>query len=80
MATKITESKPVTREVNIQGMDCAVTIDPTGVSIYRKGDRHREKRCLVLGWDELMDSAGPEPDPNDWDDFEPLSYLNYEDE
>ena len=79
MATKITDSKPVTREIELQGMSCNVTFDEAGITISRKGDKHRDKRSLTLDWDDLMDSVYLPPDA-DVETFTPTGWLNYEDE
>lgn len=78
MASNITEVKPVTREVTIQDMDCYVTISPDGVQITRKGDKHqKDKRMLVLSWDELMEYSSPNLEI-DQETYTPLAYLKYE--
>jgi len=91
MPSKIEDVKPVNREITIQDLPCVVTFDVDGITIQRKGDRHRGKRELVLSWNEVMDFANPfkyeSDDPNkdiekvkQGDDYAPTSFLEYEEE
>lgn len=90
MATKIEDAKPVTREITIQGLPCVVTFQEEGITIQRKGDRHRGKRGLDMEWDDLLNYAQPfkhKDDDKDEeivsvpmdDDYEPVSFLEYQD-
>lgn len=79
MASKINDVAPTVREINIHEVDCKVTIDASGITITRKGDKHqKDKRHLSLTWDKLMDFADPSAEIADPDTYTPAGFLAYE--
>jgi hypothetical protein len=61
MASRFEDTKPVIRDLYIDGHGVRVTMDANGVHFIRKGDKHRHKKTLSQSWKDVFDASGDDP-------------------
>lgn len=55
MASSFANTAEIIRQHTIEGYDVKMTIDGTGISVIRKGDKSRDKKTLFISWTTIME-------------------------
>ena len=55
MASSFENTAPIVRQHTIEGYEVKMTIDGTGITVLRKGDKSRAKKPLFISWTTIME-------------------------